>query len=31
VSQHGGMLTVTRNCPKGVTIRVSLPFLPGQI
>jgi two-component system, NtrC family, sensor histidine kinase HydH len=31
VSQHGGMLTIARNSPKGVTVRVSLPLQPGQI
>jgi hypothetical protein len=25
VSQHGGTLTVARNSPDGVTMRVSLP------
>jgi two-component system, NtrC family, sensor histidine kinase HydH len=31
VSQHRGMLTVTRNSRQGVTIRVSLPLPPGEI
>jgi two-component system sensor histidine kinase HydH len=31
VSQHKGMLTIARNSPEGVTIRVSLPLQPGKI
>jgi len=30
VSQHKGMLTIARNSPQGVTVRVSLPVQPGQ-
>jgi len=30
VSQHKGMLTIARNSPRGVTVRVSLPVQPGQ-
>jgi two-component system, NtrC family, sensor histidine kinase HydH len=30
VSQHKGMLTIARNSPQGVTVRVSLPLQPGQ-
>ena len=31
VSQHKGMLTIVRNSPQGVTVRVSLPLQPGKI
>ncbi len=31
VSQHGGMLTIVRNSPQGVTVRVSLPLRTGEI
>jgi len=31
VSQHGGTLTVARNSPAGVTVRVSLPRLASRI
>lgn len=31
VSQHGGTMTIVRNSPQGVTVRVSLPLRPGQI
>jgi two-component system sensor histidine kinase HydH len=31
VSQHRGILTIVRNSPQGVTVRVSLPIQPGQI
>jgi two-component system, NtrC family, sensor histidine kinase HydH len=31
VSQHRGTLTIARNSPQGVTVRVSLPLLPGEI
>ena len=31
VSQHGGTLTVARNSPEGVTMRVSLPQPPKRI
>jgi two-component system sensor histidine kinase HydH len=31
VSQHGGTLTIVRNSPQGVTVRVSIPAHPGQI
>jgi two-component system, NtrC family, sensor histidine kinase HydH len=30
-SQHRGMLTIPRNSPKGVTVRISLPLQPDQI
>ena len=30
-SQHRGMLTIARNSPQGVTVRISLPLQPGQI
>jgi signal transduction histidine kinase len=30
VSQHGGMLTVARNSPEGVTMRISLPLKPSH-
>ena len=31
VSQHRGALTIVRNSPQGVTVRVSLPLHPDQI
>ena len=31
VSQHHGMLTIARNSPQGVTVRVSLPLQLGQV
>jgi signal transduction histidine kinase len=31
VSQHQGMLTIVRNSPQGVTVRVSLPLQLGQV
>jgi two-component system, NtrC family, sensor histidine kinase HydH len=31
VSQHNGTLTITRNSPEGMTVRVSLPLQPGQL
>jgi two-component system, NtrC family, sensor histidine kinase HydH len=31
VSQHSGTLTIARNSPQGVTVRVSLPLQSGQI
>jgi signal transduction histidine kinase len=31
VSQHKGVLTITRNSPQGVTVRVSLPLRPSQL
>lgn len=31
VSQHRGRLSVIRNSPQGVTMRLSLPLRPGQI
>ena len=31
VSQHRGVLTIARNSPQGVTLRVSLPLRPSQI
>lgn len=30
VSQHGGMLTIARNSPEGVTVRISLPSQPSH-
>jgi signal transduction histidine kinase len=30
-SQHKGMLTIARNSPHGVTVRLSLPLQSGQI
>ena len=30
-SQHRGMLTIARNSPQGVTVRLSLPLQSGQI
>jgi signal transduction histidine kinase len=30
VTQHGGSLTVSRNSPRGVTFRISLPLRPGK-
>ncbi len=30
VSQHKGMLTIARNSPNGVTVRISLPIPSGQ-
>ena len=31
VSQHQGVLTIARNSPQGVTVRVSLPLRPSQL
>jgi two-component system sensor histidine kinase HydH len=31
VSQHAGTMTILRNTPHGVTVRVSLPLKPGQV
>ncbi|MGH9398633.1 MAG: two-component system sensor histidine kinase NtrB [Terriglobia bacterium] len=31
VSQHGGRLTILRNSPEGVTVRISFPLRPGHV
>lgn len=31
ISQHGGTMSIVRNSPQGVTVRVSLPFQQGKI